>query len=261
MVDTKEIIDSYEIHMDGFNTFMKEKFGLNNFDIQPILIENYDKILSVSDFSGALGKATAFTGNILLGVFCVAFISFFMIKDKEVIFSLPKKWMSYKNHQLLNSIIDKAQTPLKRYFIGVITESIIVFLLVSLGLMLFGYKNVLLLGAIAGALNLIPYLGPIISLVVGLSIISVGQGDINNIDILFGLLGKASLIYLSVQLIDNFVLQPIIYSNSVQAHPLEVFIVILIGGHLWGVKGMIFAIPVYTVLKIFIREYFAVNKV
>ena len=58
------------------------------------------------------------------------------------------------------------------------------------------------------------------------------------------------------QTLDNLVLQPIIYSNSVKAHPLEIFLVILIAGSLAGIVGMLFAIPGYTVLRILAKEFF-----
>ena len=62
------------------------------------------------------------------------------------------------------------------------------------------------------------------------------------------------------QLIDNFLSQPYIFSNSVKSHPLEIFLVILSGGILFGIVGMILAIPLYTVIKVFLKVFFSDNK-
>jgi len=66
-------------------------------------------------------------------------------------------------------------------------------------------------------------------------------------------------------LIDNIVFQPVIFSNSVKAHPLEIFIVVLASGFAAGIPGMILGIPTYTVLRVFAREFFynfkAVQKI
>jgi predicted PurR-regulated permease PerM len=64
-----------------------------------------------------------------------------------------------------------------------------------------------------------------------------------------------------VQLIDNNVSQPVIFSKSVSSHPLEIFLVILIAGFLSGILGMIIAVPLYTILKVIGKEFFPENKV
>jgi predicted PurR-regulated permease PerM len=67
---------------------------------------------------------------------------------------------------------------------------------------------------------------------------------------------KLLLVFFAVQVIDMVFLQPAIYSNSVKAHPLEIFLVILLAGSLAGVLGMLIAIPTYTVLRVFAKEFF-----
>lgn len=64
-----------------------------------------------------------------------------------------------------------------------------------------------------------------------------------------------SLIF--IKILDDFVLQPTLYSERVQAHPLEIFLVILIAGSMAGIWGMLLAIPSYTVLRVFAREFFS----
>ena len=72
---------------------------------------------------------------------------------------------------------------------------------------------------------------------------------------------KFAAIFIVTHLIDVFIFQPYIYSNSVKAHPLEIFIVILMAGHIGGIVGMLVAIPAYTVVRVFAKEFFSNFKV
>lgn len=67
--------------------------------------------------------------------------------------------------------------------------------------------------------------------------------------------------YVIAQLIDNFVSQPLIFSKSVKSHPLEIFLIIIIGGILFGITGMILAVPTYTALKVILKAFLANNKI
>jgi predicted PurR-regulated permease PerM len=62
------------------------------------------------------------------------------------------------------------------------------------------------------------------------------------------------------QLVDNFLSQPLIFSKSVKSHPLEIFLIILCGGLLWGVTGMVVAIPLYTAIKVVLKVFFTENS-
>ena len=67
--------------------------------------------------------------------------------------------------------------------------------------------------------------------------------------------------FVIVQAIDNFLIQPILFSKSVKSHPLEIFLTIIIGGLLFGIVGMITAVPLYTVLKVILKEFLSDNKI
>ena len=106
-------------------------------------------------------------------------------------------------------------------------------------------------------LNLIPYIGPLIAaiLMIVLSMTSNITADFSTV-----ILPKSIYVLIGFvigQLIDNFLSQPFIFSNSVKSHPLEIFIVILLAGLLFGTTGLIFAIPMYTALKVIFKEFFA----
>ena len=69
------------------------------------------------------------------------------------------------------------------------------------------------------------------------------------------MLGWMTLVFGSVQVIDNVLFQPLIYSSSVKAHPLEIFLVIMAAGSMAGIMGMILAIPVYTIMRVIAKEF------
>jgi predicted PurR-regulated permease PerM len=120
-------------------------------------------------------------------------------------------------------------------------------------MMLFGMEvsDALIIGLIMGVMNVVPYAGPVIGASISslLSIVAPIDGNI-----LFTILVLLSTIVV-VKLIDDFIIQPTLYSERVQAHPLEVFLVILVAGYIGGVWGMLLAIPLYTILRVFAREF------
>ena len=134
-------------------------------------------------------------------------------------------------------------------------ESMVLLTIISIIMMICGMEpsDALVIGLIIGVMNVIPYAGPfigcIVSLVVG--ILSPIDGDIT-----YTAVAIVSTI-VGVKMVDDFIIQPTVYSDRVQAHPLEVFLVILIAGYVAGVMGMLLAIPLYTVLRVFAREFFS----
>ncbi len=150
---------------------------------------------------------------------------------------------------------------LSRYFIGLMVEILGVVLLDCLGLWLIariGFPYAMGIAFIAGLLNVIPYVGPIIGEVIGVLlcvILKYGAGVGLDVNIwVFALI--VFCIMLATQLIDNFIYQPLIYSTSIKASPLEIFIVLLIAGTIGGVVGMLVAIPAYTVLRVIASRFF-----
>jgi predicted PurR-regulated permease PerM len=128
--------------------------------------------------------------------------------------------------------------------------------LIALALWIFGIKNALLIGFFAGLMNIIPYIGPLIGGIIGLvlgTISTLALGSYNELlPVTLKLLGT----FVVVNFIDNNILVPVIYSKSVKSHPLEIFLVIIIGGGIAGLVGMLFAVPVYTLLRVIAKEFF-----
>ena len=137
----------------------------------------------------------------------------------------------------------------------------IVFILYLIVLLIFGIDNALIIAFLCAVLNIIPYIGPLIASILAavLTMISHLGNDFQTDTLpttIYILIG-----FWIVQLIDNNVSQPIIFSKSVSSHPLEIFLVILIAGFLSGILGMVIAVPLYTILKVIGKEFFPNNVV
>jgi predicted PurR-regulated permease PerM len=123
-----------------------------------------------------------------------------------------------------------------------------------------GFSHAVLIGLVSGILNVIPYIGPIIGVIFGLCVGVATHVEMDPYTVMLPAVVYTGVVMVITQVIDNVVLQPLIYGNSVHAHPLEIFLVILAAGHVAGIAGMILAIPVYTVLRVVSREFFSKYK-
>ena len=152
-------------------------------------------------------------------------------------------------------ILSESKVLLRRYFLGLITDLTAVFILISFCMWIIGLPNALVIGFFAGILNIIPYVGPIIATFIGIFLgISVNL-HMEFYSQMLPLMLSIAASFIIVNTIDVGVLQPMIYSKSVRAHPLEIFIVFMIAGMIAGVFGMIIAIPTYSVIRIFVKQF------
>lgn len=218
--------------------------------------EKVRSIISLENLGAFVGGFISSAGNIFLGLFAILFISFFFLKDENmfeqgVLLVVPEKYEAGTRH-----VISDSKVLLKRYFIGILLELIAVISLISTGLWILGIKNALLIGFFAGIMNIIPYLGPILGAVIGLTLAVTGTLAGGNVSDLLPVVLKLMSVIVVVQFIDNNILVPMIYARSVKSHPLEIFLVIIMGGGLAGFPGMLLAVPVYTVLRVIAREFF-----
>ena len=150
---------------------------------------------------------------------------------------------------------------LTRYFSGVLIQISILFIFYFLLLLILGVENSLAIAFICAVLNIIPYIGPLISIV--LMIILAATNNIDAFIFSEFLINSVWLFsgFLVIQLMDNFLLQPYIFSSSIKSHPLEVFVVIIFSGLLFGIFGLIIAIPMYTTLKVIYNSFFDTRKI
>ena len=200
-------------------------------------------------------------GSFSIALFSIIFISFFLLKDSQLLQHGVLTFVTNRNVEGTKRSMNKIKDLLSRYFVGLILQITILFIIYTIVLLIFGVHNPIVIAFLCALLNLIPYVGPIISafLMTFLTMTSFIGSDFQSV-----ILPKTIYVLIGFtigQLVDNFFSQPFIFSKSVKSHPLEIFLVIMIAGVLFGIIGLIVAIPVYTVIKVILKEFLSDNQI
>ena len=249
--------------IDELNAWLIGVFpNLNqDFDITTLFLEEIRRLLSFSQLSGLVGSVASLVTSAFVAIFSIVFISFFFLKEDGLFERIVCALVPDKHELTLAKTMSEIKQLLSRYFIGLIIEMIGVALIDFLGLWLIARLDIsyaIGIAFIAGILNVIPYVGPLIGEAIGVVfgiVLKLSSGA--NLDVNLWLFALLILtIMLAAQLVDNFIYQPLIYSTSIKAHPLEIFIVLLMAGHIGGTVGMLVAIPAYTIVRIVAIRFF-----
>jgi predicted PurR-regulated permease PerM len=183
-----------------------------------------------------------------------------MLKDNQLTSNFLFKLIPDDDADQFQQVFSKIKDLLSRYFIGISIQITIIFILYTVLLNYLDVENATFIALLAALMNLVPYIGPIVGWIIMISLSLTSQLQIMDIDNMIHLVRKISIGYVLIQIWDAFVDVPLIYSKSVKAHPLEIFLVILIAGTLFGVLGMIIAVPTYTMLRLFFKEFYVEYK-
>lgn len=256
-IDLEEVTGSLDKPLAEMQEFLMEYNLLQEKEtLESAIIKNFESVVSFATFSDIFKDVLGLAGSLFIGVFAVLFITFFFLKEEDLFFNGIMLMIPLKYHEEGKKILKDSRRLLSRYFVGLLIELTAMVTLISTGLTIFGVKNAFLIGFLGGIMNVIPYLGPVIGTILGviLGTITFLSGGGAYADI-FTLIVTIVTTFAISNLIDNMVLQPWIYSSSVKAHPLEIFLVIMIAGSMAGVLGMVLAIPSYTVLRIIAKQF------
>jgi len=238
--------------------------GLDSgFSIEKATQDFLAKQFNASKMTAFVGSLASGLGNFFIGAFSVVFISFFFIKDDKLFRKIIAAIVPDKYENSAIEAIGDIEHLLSRYFVGMILEVLCVSLLNFLGLSLIARistSTAIGLAFMTGVLNIIPYLGPWIGGAIGAVLgtvltLSAGAAAGTSVNVLV-VAAVLIAIFVFTQMVDNFFLQPMIYSASIKASPLEIFIVLILAGHVGGIFGMIAAIPAYTVIRVIAIHFF-----
>lgn len=248
---------------DVFHNILEQFSGIKSFllklgteeDLKQNLTGQLLEYVNTKNIGLAINNTFQYFGTIFGGILCVLFITFFFLKDERIVKNSLLTITPNDFENEMRDVLRITKKMLSNYFLGLFIDMFIVGGAVFLSLSIFGIKNALIIAFCAGILNVIPYVGSAITMVVAIVLgvsacISIGAyGQIaSTINTIFFTL-------LTINLIDGFIIQPFIFSNSVKAHPLEIFIVTLMAATLGGIFGMVIALPVYTIIRIVASEF------
>ncbi len=255
-------VDTYTASVNAVNAWMISHFPQfgPDFRIESAIGSFLRKTFDLTSLSSLIEYIASFFVSFGVGIFSVVFISFFFIKDPMLFRKIVGALVPDRIESRVIDVIGDIEHLLSRYFVGLLVEVIGVAVLNFLFLWLIariGFNAAIGIAFITGILNIIPYVGPLVGTVIGTILATVLKFSAAGLTIHFwGFVLVLLALFMVTQLVDNFLFQPLIYSTSIKASPLEIFIVLLIAGNTAGVLGMLVAIPAYTVLRVIAGHFF-----
>ena len=258
-VNVTQMVNNFSQPIADIEKFVRDYVpSSGNFSVSDFLNQKLTHVFSSSMVSDLFSSTASLLMNLFIAAFSISFITFFFLKEDKLFFEglitlFPERFEQQIGHALVS--INRL---LRRYFIGILIQSLCIMTLDTLGLMIVGLKfnTAIVIGLVAGILNVIPYVGPLTGAIMG---VVIGVATNLNLDFstqIIPMIGYILLVFVVTRIIDDVLFQPLIFSSSVNAHPLEIFIVILIAGSIAGILGMLLAIPAYTVIRVFAKEFF-----
>ena len=232
--------------------------------IESLLWTELNNILHPQILTRFFGSVASFLINFGVGLFSVIFITFFFLKEENMFGDMLRAIVPVKYEEKVSHALKASNELLFRYFVGLLIQVVVMTVLISTGLhfiVRIEYQMALVLGLVFGIFNIVPYVGPLLAGTLGIILgVATSYGASGYPGLLLYVIAMAA-VYIGVNMLDTYLFQPLIYSSSVKAHPLEIFLVILISGFLGGAVGMLVAIPAYTVLRVFASEFLSRFKI
>jgi predicted PurR-regulated permease PerM len=268
-IDSEKIVQLVETPINKIENLLKSFNSdiTNELSLKDYFAGKVSEVLNINMIQNVFESIVSLLGNLLIAVFAISFITFFFLKDQHLFFEAILMWVPDKYIENFSRALYSIKRLLTRYFIGVVIQCTVIMIMVDIGMTIVGidFQQALVMGLILGILNVIPYVGPWIGLFIAIIMGVASHIDQDFTTVVVPLVYYMIIVEIIIHTIDNVVNQPLIFSNSVKAHPLEIFIVVLAAGFAAGIPGMILGIPTYTVLRVFAREFFynlkAVQKI
>ena len=233
----------------GFFETIQEQFNKINTDFIQSITERLNGILNFT-FSG-IGSVVGIIGDIVITVMTMPVILYYLLKDGNKVIPFVTRMFPTRSQHKISVMLNEMNQQVSSYIRGQITVAICVGFTYIIGYTLIGLPYGVTIGMIAGLLTIIPYLGSIIGLTPALII-----GFVTNPTLAL----HVFLVFVIEQLIESRVLQPLILGSSLKMHPVTILIILLAAGKMFGLVGLLIAVPVYAVVKVFITHFFAWYK-
>ncbi len=225
-----------------------KRFKINTDFIQSIT-ERLNGILNFT-FSG-IGSVVGIIGDIVITIMTMPVILYYLLKDGNKVIPFVTRMFPTRSQHKISVMLNEMNQQVSSYIRGQITVAICVGFTYIIGYTLIGLPYGVTIGMIAGLLTIIPYLGSLIGLTPALII-----GFVTNPTLAL----HVFLVFVIEQLIESRVLQPLILGSSLKMHPVTILIILLAAGKMFGLVGLLIAVPVYAVVKVFITHFFAWYK-
>lgn len=214
---------------------------------------SYVEILNniLNNLTNSIGSFIGVISSIVMVVILAPILLFYMIKDGHKIIPFLREHVLTEDKLKIVDLLDKMNQTISRYISGISIDATFVFVMVFIGYLVMGVPYAFLFALFSGITNMIPYVGPYIGVIpMLLTVVFVHPWT-----------ALAALIYtLVIQQIDGNVIYPKIIGNAVKIHPVTVMVLMLISGSLYGITGMIIAVPAYSLVKEIVKFIVALYK-
>ncbi len=254
-IDSTELLKFYQKEMASLQ-HMINQYGLmpKGMTLEKSIKQSIVKFLDWTFLSGVFTSLISFTGTFFINLFAIAFLSFFFLSDPMLLYRGILLFTPKLYEEPVKNILSKSKKLLSRYMVGLILQIFANITTYSLALYLVGVPSALVIGFFAGVVIIIPYIGGIISMIMGVLIGATGMIALGEYALIMPTIIKILAAMFIVQMIDNNIFAPIIQGKSVKAHPVEVFLVVIAAASFGGIIGMVVAVPAYGFLKIVVHE-------
>ncbi|MBC7745322.1 MAG: AI-2E family transporter [Flavobacterium sp.] len=231
---------------------LKEKFSALLVELQQWLQSNFGLTIQkqIQLLNEGVDSNKALVGRTLgsvLGIVGILLLLpvyiFLFLFYKPLIVNFLFEVFAEENSKKVKAVLGQTKSAIQSYIIGLLIEAIIVAALNTTALLILGVEYAILLGVIGALLNMLPYVGGIVAIILPVLMATVTEDGYTT---QLGIVGAYALI----QFIDNNILVPRIVSSKVQINALVSILVVLLGGALWGLSGMFLSIPTIAVMKI-----------
>lgn len=241
------LIDAFPQLVDKFQHLLEQSVAWTA-DYFNISVKNINgwlataKVELLSKTNMAIGLTVTTMGGVLATAFLTPVYIFMIQYYQPHLVSFIHKLFGASNDNKVSEILSETKSIIQSYLVGLFAEFVIVAILNSIGFFVLGMDYAIVLGIIGALLNVIPYLGGIIAVVLFMIIALVTKSPVYMIYVL--------ALHLFIQLVDNNYIVPKIVGSKVKLNPLFSLIAVILGGALWGIPGMFLSIPITAILKL-----------
>ncbi len=258
--DASSIVQGLRDQIDNLDSAIRKVYKQLPPDqsLYDIAVNTIATILNPASLTDFAGNIVGVLSRTMVALVAITFLSFFFLKDEGLFKETIMVMVPDQYEERIRGVLHSIKNLLIRYFIGIIIQSLVVLVNITIGMTIIGFPfhQALVMGLLIGIFNIIPYVGPwlggSIAVLMGVATAVTAAGY----PVIWLLIVYMVIVIAIAQIVDNNLVQPMIYSRSVNAHPIEIFLIILAVGSFAGIIGMILAVPAYTALRVFAREFF-----
>ena len=222
---------------DNLEHWISGQFGIS-IQKQILFIKN-----AINSSQAAIGSVLGTVFGTISLLLIIPIYVFMLLLYKNLIINFLYEVFSEEHSQRVGAILAQTKSAIQSYVVGLLIEMIIVSSLNSLALFIIGVKYALLLGVIGGVINILPYIGGFIAILLPVLIAIITKGG-------YSAPLEVIVSYLLIQFVDSNIIFPRFVSFKVQINALISLIAVFLGNAMWGISGMFLMLPMVAVLKI-----------